>query len=186
MRFTPCEIPGVILIEPDNHADERGYFRETYKRSEFAAHGIPETFVQDNYSFSRQGVVRGLHYQKQPSAQGKLVTVALGEIQDVAVDIRRGSPTYGRWLSRILSAESGRMLYVPPGFAHGFCVRSPQAAVIYKVTCEYSSESERGVLWNDPDIGVAWDTTDALLSPRDASLPRLQEADNNFEYDVRE
>lgn len=185
MRFTALEIPDIILIEPTNRIDERGWFRETYKQSEFAAHGIGEAFVQDNYSFSKQGVVRGLHYQKPPSAQGKLVTVAQGEIQDVAVDIRQGSPTYGKWVDCILSAESGRMLYVPPGFAHGFCVRSPQAAVIYKVTREYRPELDRGILWNDPEIGVAWQTTAALVSPKDGGLPRLKDADNDFRYEAR-
>lgn len=185
LRFTRCEIPDVILIEPTNLVDERGWFRENYKQSEFAAHGIPEVFVQENCSFSRQGVVRGLHYQKHPSAQGKLVTVAQGQVQDVAVDIRRGSPTYKQWISLDLDAQSGCMVYIPPGFAHGFCVLSEQAQVIYKVTCEYCPPLDRGILWNDPELGVIWHTQNALLSPKDARLPHLKDSDSDFQYGVR-
>ncbi len=181
-QFTRSEIPEVIVVEPRTFRDDRGFFRETYKASEFAAGGIPEVFVQDNYSHSERGVVRGLHYQKWPGAQGKLVTVSQGEIFDVAVDIRRGSPTYARWIGQILSAENGCMLYIPSGFAHGFCVLSDEADVIYKVTAEFSRELDRGIIWNDPDIGIRWQVQEPRLSSKDAQLPRLVDADNNLIY----
>jgi len=179
-RFEKMRIPEVILVEALKHSDDRGFFRETYKQSEFASHGIPISFVQDNHSHSARGVIRGLHYQKLPKAQGKLVIVSSGEIFDVAVDLRADSPTYGQWLGQVLSAENGCMLYVPPGFAHGFCTLSDEADVMYKVTCEFAQELDRGVLWNDPTIGVKWPITEPLLSPKDARLPLLKDADNNF------
>jgi dTDP-4-dehydrorhamnose 3,5-epimerase len=179
-QFKKLEIPEVILIEAQTFADDRGFFAETYKRSEFAACGIPHSFVQDNLSHSVQGVVRGLHYQKHPRAQGKLVTVLNGRIFDVAVDIRKGSPTYGQWVGMELSGEDCTMLYVPVGFAHGFCVLSQEADVVYKVTDEYARDLDRGVLWNDPDLGIQWPVTEPLLSPKDAELPLLKDADNNF------
>jgi dTDP-4-dehydrorhamnose 3,5-epimerase len=181
-RFQRLQIPDVILVEPRSLKDERGFFRETYKASEFAAGGIPVPFVQDNHSHSTRGVLRGLHYQNPPRAQGKLVSVCWGEIFDVAVDIRHGSPTFGQWVGEALSSETGCLLYVPPGFAHGFCVLSEQADVIYKVTAEFAPELDRGILWNDPDIGVRWPITDAIISPKDAQLPRLREADNQFVF----
>lgn len=184
-QFTRLEIPDIILVEPSSSRDDRGWFRETYKKSEFAAYGIPDLFVQDNTSFSARGVLRGLHYQKHPQAQSKLVSVSYGEIFDVAVDIRQGSPTYRRWVSQVLSAENGCMLYIPPGFAHGFCVLSSHAAFVYKVGAEYAPALERGILWNDPEIAIAWPLPNPLLSPRDARLPLLQEADNNFHLDGR-
>ncbi len=180
-RFDRLQIPDIILIEAKRFGDNRGFFMETYKRSEFAAHGIPYTFVQSNCSHSVRGVLRGLHYQKHPQAQGKLVTVLTGQIFDVAVDIRRGSPTYGRWIGEVLSAENGRMLYVPEGFAHGFCVLSQEADVLYMVTDEYAGELDRGIVWNDPEIGVQWPISDPVLSSKDAQLPLLKDADNNFE-----
>jgi dTDP-4-dehydrorhamnose 3,5-epimerase len=137
--------------------------------------------VQDNLSHSRHGVVRGLHYQNHPKAQGKLVTVLKGEIFDVAVDIRKGSPTYGRWVGITLSADSYRMLYIPVGFAHGFCVMSDEAMLSYKATEEYAPDLERGIAWNDPDIGIRWPIESPILSARDAQLPLLNEADNSFE-----
>ena len=179
-RFEPLRIPEVILVEALNHRDDRGFFRETYKQSEFAANGIPISFVQDNHSHSARGVIRGLHYQKLPKAQGKLVIVSNGEIFDVAVDLRAGSPTFGQWLAQVLSADNGRMLYVPPGFAHGFCVVSGEADVMYKVTCEFAQELDRGIAWNDPSIGIQWPIAQPLLSPKDARLPLLKDADNNF------
>jgi dTDP-4-dehydrorhamnose 3,5-epimerase len=182
-QFTRLRIPEVILGKPQTNQDERGFFRETYKYSEFAKWGIRERFVQDNHSHSVRGVLRGLHFQKQPGAQGKLITVVAGEIFDVAVDIRRGSPSFGRWVAEILCAENGHMLYMPPGFAHGFCVLSASADVVYKVTAEYSSELERGIVWNDPQIGVEWPIAKPNLSPRDARLPLLKDVDNNFEFD---
>jgi dTDP-4-dehydrorhamnose 3,5-epimerase len=180
-RFSQLEIPDVILVEASNLKDDRGFFRETYKQSEFAANGIPLAFVQDNHSRSARGVIRGLHYQKQPKAQGKLVIVTRGEIFDVAVDIRKGSPTYGHWVGRILSVDNGKMLYVPPGFAHGFCALSERADVTYKVTNEYAPELDRGIVWNDPAIGIEWRVREPLLSPKDAALPLLKDADNDLE-----
>ncbi len=181
-RFHKTAIPEVVLVEVKAFADDRGFFMETYKHSEFAANGIAETFVQDNCSHSIQGVLRGLHYQKAPNAQGKLVMAIAGEIFDVAVDIRRGSPTYGRWVGELLSAKSRRLLYLPPGFAHGFCVLSLEATVLYKVTAEYALQSDRGIIWNDPDIGIEWPVQVPTLSPKDAALPLLRDADNNFEF----
>lgn len=182
-KFHGLGIPGLILIEGQRFHDERGFFAETYKISQFEAHGISSPFVQDNWSHSVRGVLRGLHYQKQPKAQGKLVMVLRGEIFDVAVDIRKGSPTYGQWVGVGLRAEEPHMLYVPPGFAHGFCVLSDEADVLYKVTTEYSPELDRGVIWNDPEIGIQWPISDPLLSAKDAQLPSLRNADNNFEVD---
>lgn len=181
-HFQKLKIPGVILIEPERFEDDRGFFAELYKRSAFAAGGVSPTFVQCNYSHSAHGVLRGLHYQKRPHAQGKLVTAIRGRIFDVAADIREGSPTYTEWVGATLSADNGRMLYIPPGFAHGFCVLSQEADVIYHVTEEYAPELDRGIIWNDPDIGVDWPIPDPVLSPKDARLPTLREADNNFVY----
>jgi dTDP-4-dehydrorhamnose 3,5-epimerase len=175
------EIAGVILVEAAAFGDERGFFAELYRRSEFARNGIAGVFVQDNLSHSVRGVLRGLHYQKRPAAQAKLVSVIRGEVFDVAVDIRKGSPTYGRSVSIILSRANGRMLYVPEGFAHGFCVLSDEADVLYKVTAEYSPENERGILWSDPQLGIDWPIEKPVLSPRDAHLPLLRDADNDFE-----
>jgi dTDP-4-dehydrorhamnose 3,5-epimerase len=180
-QFERLEIPEIVLIEAERFEDDRGFFMEMFKASEFAACGIPTAFVQDNLSHSVRGVLRGLHYQKQPKAQAKLVTALRGRIFDVAVDMRQGSPTYGQWLGMELSADNKRMLYVPLGFAHGFCVLSEEADVLYKVTVEYARELDRGILWNDPDIGIRWPIAEPILSPKDAQLPRLREADNNFE-----
>ncbi len=181
-QFQPLQIPEVILVQCGTPRDPRGFFRETYKASVFAANGIPTNFVQDNHSHSAHGVLRGLHYQKTPQAQGKLMIVIAGAIFDVAVDIRCGSPTYGRWVSETLTAEDGCMLYVPPGFAHGICVLSDYADLVYKVTAEYAPDCERGIIWNDPDINVKWPITAPSLSDRDLRLPRLRDADNNFEF----
>jgi len=184
MPFTykRLDIPEVILVEPKVFPDERGFFMETYKYSEFAANGIPQRFVQDNFSHSVRGVLRGLHYQKVPAVQGKLVMVVRGEIFDVAVDIRKGSPTYGRWVGVRLSSENRRMLWVPEGFAHGFVVLSEEADVMYKVTSEYAPELDRGIRWNDPEIGIDWPVKNPILSPKDNTQPFLAEADNNFVY----
>jgi dTDP-4-dehydrorhamnose 3,5-epimerase len=183
--FTRLAIPDVILIEPRVYGDARGFFVETYKQSEFAAAGIPDVFVQHNHSRSAHGVLRGLHYQLHPMAQGKLLSVAAGEIFDVAVDIRRGSPTFGQWVGVTLSADNHHLLYVPPGFAHGFCVVSDMADLLYQVTAEYSQVHERGIRWNDPDIGIAWPVAEPLLSARDVAAPRLCDADNNFVWSAR-
>lgn len=180
-QFTPLALPEVILIEPRTYTDERGFFLETYRLSAFTEAGFPP-FVQANHSHSAQNVLRGLHFQKQPAAQGKLVTAISGEIFDVAVDIRLGSPTYGHWVGAILSAQNHHLLYIPPGFAHGFCVLSATADVVYLVTTEYVHALDRGVLWNDPAIGVSWPVTSPLLSEKDARQPLLADADNNFIY----
>jgi dTDP-4-dehydrorhamnose 3,5-epimerase len=181
--FTPLAIPDVTLVEARAFGDDRGFFLESFKRSDFAARGLPEAFVQANHSRSTRGVLRGLHYQLQPMAQGKLVCAVRGAVFDVAVDIRRGSPTYGRWVGALLSDENHRLLYVPPGFAHGFCVLSDEADVLYQVTAEYSPEHDRGILWNDPAIGVEWPLAEPRLSPKDARQPLLADADNNFTYE---
>ena len=181
-QFHRLEIPEVVFIEAQHFGDDRGFFLETYKQSAFAAAGIAEAFVQDNCSRSAQGVLRGLHYQIHPSAQGKLVRVVRGEVFDVAVDIRRGSPTFGRWVGVRLSEERFQMLYSPPGFAHGFCVLSEHADFTYKVTTEYAREQERGIVWNDPAIGIEWPVAEPVLATRDAQLPLLRDADINFTY----
>ena len=181
-QFHQLAIPEVILVEPERIGDPRGFFKETYKYQTFVAHGIVPRFVQDNYSRSAKGVLRGLHYQKEPFAQGKLLMVVAGEIFDVAVDIRRGSPTFGKWVGELLSAENGRMLYVPPGFAHGFCVLSETADLTYKATNIYKPETERGIIWNDPQIGIDWPVTDPSLSAKDIKLPTLAEADINYTF----
>ena len=181
-QFRSLEIPEVLLVKARSVSDDRGFFAETYKMSEFSANGLSQTFVQDNHSHSVRGVLRGLHYQNHPRAQGKLVRVLRGRIFDVAVDIRKGSPTYGHWVGSVLSASNLRMLYVPVGFAHGFCVTSEDADVVYKVTEEYAAELERGIIWNDPEIGIQWPITEPFLSLKDVQLPSLREADNSFEW----
>jgi len=181
-RFERLELPEVVLIEPHTFEDDRGWFMETYKHSAFAAHGISETFVQDNCSHSVRGVLRGLHYQEHPKAQAKLVQVIKGEIFDVEVDLRRGSPTYARWVGVTLSEHDRRMLYVPVGFAHGFCVLSETAYVVYKVTAEYAPDLDRGILWNDPEIAIHWPIQNPILSTKDARLPLIGESDHDFSY----
>ena len=181
-NFKSLAIAEVILVEPKVFEDERGFFMETYKMPDFVASGIKENFVQDNHSRSTKGVLRGLHYQNPPFAQGKLVRAVLGEIFDVAVDVRKGSPTYGKWVSAILSEENKNMLYVPEGFAHGFCVLSEIAEVVYKTTNVYSAQSEAGIIWNDEDLNVEWPVTEPELSERDKTWPALDEADNKFYY----
>ena len=173
--FRRLEIPDLVLVTAQRFCDERGWFAETHRRSVLAAEGIPE-FVQDNRSWSRQGVLRGMHYQVPPAAQGKLVSVAVGEIYDVAVDVRLSSPTFGRWVGCELSAETLTMLYVPPGFAHGFCVLSSTALVAYKLTAEYAPEDERGIRWDDSDLGISWPIQNPYVSERDRDLPTLRDA----------
>ena len=178
MRFIPTLIHDVILIEPKVFSDERGFFLESYQKKRFAEAGIQADFVQDNHSKSQQGTLRGLHYQIQ-QAQGKLVRVVVGEIFDVAVDIRRTSPTFGKWVGDYLSAENNRILWVPPGFAHGFYVTSPEAEVLYKTTDYYAPQWECSIVWNDPTIGIDWPTgnTDPILSPKDAAGSLFHEAE---------
>ena len=174
MRVVPTDLPGVLVIEPDVHVDGRGFFVETYHADRYREHGIVGPFVQDNHSRSLGGTLRGLHLQLH-RPQGKLIRVIEGEIFDVAVDVRRGSPTFGRWVSVTLSAENFTQCYVPQGFAHGFCVTSAAAQVEYKCTDLYDAPSEIGVAWDDPAIGIAWPVADPVLSPRDSRHPTLAE-----------
>jgi dTDP-4-dehydrorhamnose 3,5-epimerase len=181
-RFERLEIPDVVVVEAKSFDDHRGFFMETYKASEFASGGIPDRFVQDNYSHSTRGVFRGLHYQNPPRAQAKLVKAFRGEILDIAVDIRRGSPTYGRSVTATLSDKNGLMLFVPAGFAHGFCALSDEADVLYKVTDEYAPECDRGIKWDDPALGMELPIDNVILSDKDKALPPLAKADNGFSY----
>jgi dTDP-4-dehydrorhamnose 3,5-epimerase len=172
VRLVPTDIPDVVVIEPEVHADGRGFFLETYNAERYRTHGISSAFVQDNHSQSIGGTLRGLHLQiRHP--QGKLIRVIEGEIFDVAVDVRRGSPTFGRWVAVTLTAASFRQVYVPPGFAHGFCVVSPIAQVEYKCTDIYDPADEIGIAWNDPALAIAWPVSEPLLSPRDGRHPTL-------------
>jgi dTDP-4-dehydrorhamnose 3,5-epimerase len=184
MNFIPTEIPDVILIEPRVFGDSRGYFMETYKEPLFVENGIPDKFVQDNLSSSVKGTLRGLHYQINPNAQGKLVRVLKGSVYDVAVDIRQGSPTFGKWIGVELSEENKLSFWIPPGFAHGFYVTSEMAEFTYKCTDVYTPDAERGIIWNDPDIGIEWpiDGGEVLLSDKDKKNPQLKDADYNFVY----
>jgi dTDP-4-dehydrorhamnose 3,5-epimerase len=171
--FEPTDLPGVIVISPKVYGDGRGFFMETYKRSEFEAAGIDVLLVQENHSRSGAGTLRGLHYQREPKAQAKLVRVVHGAIYDVAVDIRHESPTFGRWVAMTLSAENRKSLYVPAGFAHGFCVTTDTAEVIYLTSDEYAPELEHGIPWNDPALAIPWPVTEPMLSPRDQTWPPL-------------
>lgn len=174
MQVIETALPGALIIEPRSFGDQRGFFLETYSHKRYQAAGITGHFVQDNHSRSRRGVLRGLHYQLiQP--QGKLVWVTRGEVFDVAVDVRRGSPTFGRWAGAILDDRSHRQFYVPPGFAHGFCVLSEEADFVYKCTDYYHPESEQGIAWDDPDIGIIWPLQEVVLSDKDRRNPRLAE-----------
>lgn len=175
MKFTPLEIPDVILIEPDVFGDARGYFQETYHAHKYAAAGIHGPFVQDNFSFSRRGVLRGMHYQLR-NPQGKLVMVARGDVYDVAVDVRRSSPTFGRWVGCTLNDRNHHQMWVPPGFAHGFCVLSEEVEFLYKCTQVYDPTDERGIAWNDPDLAIPWPIINPTLAAKDLKLPRLAAA----------
>lgn len=174
--FEPGGLPGLTIVRPRVFPDGRGYFLETYKASEFRRAGIEAEFVQDNHSASVEGVLRGLHYQLPPFAQGKLVGVARGRVWDVAVDVRPDSPTFKQWWALELSEESHTMFYIPPGFAHGFLTLSERARFFYKCTAEYSKESEAGIRWNDPAIGIAWPIAEVVVSDRDAALPLMDDA----------
>jgi dTDP-4-dehydrorhamnose 3,5-epimerase len=173
MKTTSLPLNGLRLIEPRVFRDERGYFFESFNERAFSADGLPTRFAQDNVSFSVKGTVRGLHFQKPPSAQGKLVRVLEGSVFDVAVDLRKGSPTFGRWHGETLSSENARALYLPPGFAHGFCVTSEIAVFFYKCTAPYAPADEGSLLWNDSDLGIAWpvDPERAQVSPKDRLAP---------------
>jgi len=180
--FKRLSIPDVILVEPQSFSDDRGFFFESFKESDFFSNGIDKKFVQDNFSHSVNGVIRGLHFQKAPKAQAKLVTVLKGKIFDVAVDIRKDSPTYGKWISEILSSDIHNLLYVPEGFAHGFCVISDEADVLYKVSNEYSQEHERSIIWNDPKLNIQWPVKKPIISNKDNKLSLLENLDNDFVY----
>ena len=174
MKFIETKLKGVVLVEPDVFEDPRGYFLETYHAGKYAEGGIHGPFVQDNCSHSVRGTLRGLHYQLQ-HAQGKLVTALAGRVFDVAVDIRKGSPTFGQWVGVELSGDNKRQLYMPPGFAHGFCVLSDTADVLYKCTDLHSPKDERGIIWNDPTLGIMWPVADPVLSKKDGAYQRLSE-----------
>ena len=175
MNATSTRLPGVILIENRVFRDDRGHFLETWSAARYGPAGLPVEFEQDNLSCSKPGVLRGLHYQF-PTGQGKLVGVAQGEVFDVAVDIRVGSPTFGRWVGETLSGENGRQMYIPPGFAHGFVVTGAIAAIFsYKCTTGYDPAGQCSILWDDPDLGIEWPAGSPLLSPKDADAPRLRD-----------
>ncbi|GAB6077184.1 dTDP-4-dehydrorhamnose 3,5-epimerase [Desulfurobacterium crinifex] len=187
-EFIRTEIPEVIIVKPKVFSDERGFFMETYKKSDFVKVGIDTDFVQDNHSKSVKGVLRGLHYQLEPKAQGKLVRCIKGRIFDVAVDIRKGSPTFGKWVGVELSEENKLMLWIPKGFAHGFLTLSEEAEIVYKVSGgEYSPEHDRSIRWNDPDIGIEWPLEgEPILSEKDKIAPFLKDAEVNLVYEERE
>jgi dTDP-4-dehydrorhamnose 3,5-epimerase len=181
--FEQCSIPDVIKITPKRHSDPRGYFVELFRDDLFRAHAGDISFIQHNQSLSRpSGTVRGLHYQLTPAAQGKLVRCIRGAILDVALDLRRSSPTFGKHVAVELSSDTGAQLWIPEGFAHGFCTLTPDAEVWYAVTHTYSPEHERGILWNDPELGIDWPVTGeaATLGPRDAVQPRFRELTDFF------
>lgn len=187
MLFERLTIPDVLLIKPKRFGDNRGYFMETYRQNLFEEHAGSVAFVQDNRSFSAEvGTVRGLHFQLAPKAQGKLVSCAAGALLDVAVDIRQGSPTYGRYVAAELTAENGEQLWVPAGFAHGFCTLVADTIISYKVTDYYSPELDRGVLWSDPEIGIDWPVTteSAVLSDKDRRQPMLADLPISFVYGI--
>jgi len=179
MIFTPTKIPDAIVIEPDVFGDDRGFFMESWHEEKFAAGGITARFVQDNHSRSAQGILRGLHYQVT-KPQGKLVRVLNGEVFDVAVDLRRNSATFGQWVGMYLSAENKKMLWIPPGFAHGFYVISKQADFFYKCTDFYAAEHERAIRWDDPDLGIEWPLIDGkppVLSPKDQTAAAFKDSE---------
>ena len=175
-KFTPLNIPDVLLIQADKFSDDRGYFLEAYKKSEYE-NQIPTNFSQDNFSFSKKDVLRGLHYQAAPYSQGKLVRVLQGTIWDVAVDLRPSAKTFKQWVARELSEENGLTLYIPEGFAHGFVVTSPEARVYYKTTKEYNREFERGIIWNDKTLNIAWPVTQPIVSEKDLLLPAFDQVE---------
>ena len=184
MNIIKTDFPGLMVIEPNVFGDARGYFFESYNEKALAEGGIHTVFKQDNQSFSKYGVIRGLHFQLNPNAQTKLVRVLEGVIYDVALDLRKGSPTFGKWFGIELSAENKKQLYIPKGFAHGFSVLSEQAAILYKCDNFYNPSSEGGVLYNDPALGIDWKVDDkkATVSNKDKILPTFEEVETNFEY----
>jgi dTDP-4-dehydrorhamnose 3,5-epimerase len=186
MQIELTGLSGLVVITPPRFGDARGFFAETYSRDKLAAHGIALEFVQDNHSLSAQpGTVRGLHFQAPPRAQAKLVRCGRGVLFDVAVDIRRGSPTYGRWFGIELSFENGKQLLIPAGFAHGFVTRAPDTEIIYKCSDTYAPETEGALRWDDPDIGIDWGLRDTppILSAKDAAAPAFAGFDSAFSYE---
>ena len=175
MNVVTTDIPGVLIFEPRVFGDARGFFLETYSAARYAEAGVPGPFVQDNLSRSVKGTLRGLHFQ-EPQPQGKLVQCLAGSVWDVAVDVRKGSPTFGKWVGVELSAENRRQLWVPEGFAHGFCVLSETADFFYKCTALYAPQNERSIAWDDPALGIPWPVKEPRLSPKDAAAPRLADA----------
>ncbi|SFI88617.1 dTDP-4-dehydrorhamnose 3,5-epimerase [Paenibacillus sp. UNC496MF] len=181
MNIIQTKLEGVLIVETDVFGDHRGFFTECYCKPKFEAAGIAHDFVQDNHSYSAEaGTLRGLHYQLAPYAQTKLVRAIAGAIYDVAVDIRKGSATYGKWVGVILSESNKRQLLVPKGFAHGFCTLTPHTQVMYKVDQIYSKDHDRGILWSDPSLAIDWPATKVVLSDKDKTHPPLSDADNNF------
>jgi dTDP-4-dehydrorhamnose 3,5-epimerase len=181
MKVIETKLDGVVILEPDVFGDARGYFMESYNQQKLGQFGLDYLFIQDNQSLSAQaGTIRGLHYQLNPKAQTKLVRVLSGAIYDVVVDIRKNSPTFGQWIGVILSEDNKRQLLVPKGFAHGFCTLVKDTQVFYKVDEYYSPEHDRGILWNDPDLGIDWPTSAPILSEKDQRNPRLRDAEINF------
>jgi dTDP-4-dehydrorhamnose 3,5-epimerase len=174
MKVTQTKLSGVLIIEPKVFQDDRGYFLETWSKTRYEQARIPGHFVQDNISFSKRGILRGLHFQ-YPQSQGKLIQVLLGEVMDVVVDICVGSPTYGQWVGEIISESNHRQMYIPPGFAHGYCVTSEKALFSYKCTDFYNPATEHGIIWNDPDIGIEWPVEQPVISPKDMNYPRLKD-----------
>ena len=174
MNVKETKLSGVLIVEPDVFADKRGFFLETWRTTRYEEAGIPGPFVQDNVSLSGRGILRGLHFQ-YPQSQGKLVQILSGEVVDVAVDIRADSPTFGQWISEVLSGTNHRQMYVPPGLAHGYCVTSETALFSYKCTDLYSPATEGGIIWNDPDLGIDWPTEQPVLSGKDMNYPRLKD-----------
>jgi len=174
MNVRETSLKGVLVLEPDVFSDERGFFLETFNSARYGSAGIQDSFVQDNVSFSKKGVLRGLHFQ-YPQSQGKLIQVLSGQVVDVAVDIRVGSPTFGQWESYVLSDANYRQIYIPPGFAHGYCVTSETAVFSYKCTDFYNPATESGIIWNDPDLNIDWPIKEPVLSPKDADYPRLKD-----------
>ncbi len=181
MKVIETEIDGVLIIEPELKPDRRGYFMETFQRDKFRALGLPTDFVQDNHSLSYKNTIRGLHYQV-PRPQGKLVRVSRGSVMDVAVDIRKGSPTFGKWVSAELSEDNRRQLWLPPGFTHGFCTLTDIADLVIKCTEIYSKPDTHRIAWDDPDIGIDWPITDPILSDKDMCSPRLRDTTVFPEY----
>ncbi|MHA2857032.1 dTDP-4-dehydrorhamnose 3,5-epimerase [Paenibacillus lautus] len=182
MNVTPLKLTDAFVLEPVVHGDHRGFFMESYNDLLFKQHGIAYNFIQDNQSLSAEaGVLRGLHYQLNPKAQTKLIRVLTGAIYDVIVDIRKSSPTFGQWVGVILSEHNHRQLLVPKGFAHGFCTLVPNTQVLYKVDEYYSPENDRGILWNDPALGIDWPTSNPTLSDKDQRHPLLKDAEMNFD-----